>query len=221
MSNHDRQAETAATTLTQAPFEGTGGTGERSEADRASGFGSSANSSSEGQSKEISAVDAFKIKALSSALYHEEREQFFASIHRMAMFIVVAAGTAALSPLRTEWPYFFPALTALFGLIDLVFDVSGKARIHAGLRKSIYTILADAEVSDPNIRDLDRRLVMVYADEPPCMYAVSAVSYNRAMTSLGRPRKYLVRIGTWESLIRNFWPFSANDFKDFEEAGLS
>jgi hypothetical protein len=225
MSNHDRQAEAAPATPSSSPttaasLENRRGDGSRSQAYNSPGLNSAADSTAERQ-QEISNVDLFKIKALSSAMYHEEREQFFASAHRVAMFVVVAAGTAALSPLRTEWPNTFPALIALFGLIDLVFDVSGKSRLHATLRKSIYTILAEAEVNQPTLSELERRLVLIYADEPPCMHAVSAISYNRAMSSFGRPHKYLMSVGAWHARVRNFWPFSANYFKTYQQLGLS
>jgi hypothetical protein len=132
------------------------------------------------------------------------------------MFIVVASGTAALSPYTHTYPLLFPAITTLFGLIDLVFDVSGKARLHAGLRKQIFSVLADADESS-DIITLERRLTLIYADEPPCMYAVNAVAYNNAMVSYGRPRKYLMKIGFLARLLRNWWAYGANSFKSYEE----
>jgi hypothetical protein len=136
------------------------------------------------------------------------------------MFVVVASGTAALSPFTHSYPFLFPAITTLTGLIDLVFDVSGKARLHAALRKQIFGVLADADGSS-DINALERRLTLIYADEPPCIYAVNAVAYNNAMISYGRPRKHFMKIDFWPRFLRNWWPFAANSFKTYEELGIS
>lgn len=195
MPNHDPKAETAiatsATTSSEAPAQ-TRRDGARSRPEEV--LHATSDSSAEGQ--QISGLDKFKIKCLLSARYHEDRESFFQSIHRFAMFFVVAFGTATISPLRERYPI-IPYLTTLAGLIDLVLDVSGKARLHAGLRKQIYAIMADAEISN-DLASLERRLVLVYADEPPTMYAVSALAYNSAMASFDRPRQHFIKM-SWLS----------------------
>ncbi len=168
------------------------------------------------EGQQIDGIDDFRIRCLASALYHEDRERFFAWTHRAAMFLVVASGTAALSPLKETYPHAIPAFTTLVGLLDLVFDLSGKARLHAGLRKQIYSVLADANGHD-NLNNLERRLTLIYAEEPPCMYAVNAVAYNRAMASYGRPEKYSLDIGWKASFIRHLWPFTPSTFKAHDE----
>jgi hypothetical protein len=175
---------------------------------------SATNSSAEGQ--QIDALTEFKINCLASALYHEDRERFFSWVHRTAMFLVVASGTAALSPMKETFPHAIPAITTLVGLLDLVFDLSGKARLHAGLRKQVFSVLADADGHD-NICSLNRRLTLIYAEEPPTMYAVNAVAYNRAMMSYGRSHKFLLDISDRDRIIRHIWPFTANTFKSFDE----
>lgn len=158
----------------------------------------------------------FKIRCLSSALYHEDRERFFAWVHRGAMFFVVAFGTAAISPLKNTFPHALPAAITLTGLLDLVFDLSGKARLHATLRKQIYAVLAD--VGHVDLKELERRLTLVYADEPPCMHAANAVAYNRAMVSYGRPADALLMTGWRGTIVRHFWPFTHKDFPTNAEA---
>lgn len=175
-------------------------------------------SSAEGQ--QISHFDAFRVKCLASARYHEDRERFFAWVHKSAMFLVVAFGTASLATIRNASPV-LPILITLAGTIDLVFDVSGKARLHSTLRKQIYSILADAELPADDLASLERRLTLVYADEPAAMHAVNAVAYNGAMASLGRPEKYFLKVDWWPRFIRHLWPYAANSFKTYEELGLS
>lgn len=159
---------------------------------------------------EIDPELGFKIRCLSSALYHEDRERFFAWVHRGAMFFVVAFGTAAISPLKNTFPHALPAAITLTGLLDLVFDLSGKARLHATLRKQIYAVLAD--VGHIDLKELERRLTLVYADEPPCMHAANAVAYNRAMVSYGRSADALLVIGWRGTIVRHCWPFTHQDF---------
>ncbi len=159
---------------------------------------------------EIDTELGFKIRCLSSALYHEDRERFFAWLHRWAMFFVVASGTAAFLPIKAEHPLLLTGIATFAGLIDLVFDVSGKARLHATLRKQIYAVLAD--VGHIDLKELERRLTLIYADEPPCMHAANAVAYNRAMVSYGRPADALLTTGWRGSIVRHFWPFTHNDF---------
>jgi hypothetical protein len=165
---------------------------------------------------EINETLNFQIRCLSSALYHEDRERFFAWLHRWAMFLVVASGTAAFLPIKAEHPLLMPGIATFAGLIDLVFDVSGKARLHATLRKQIYAILAD--VGHVELKELERRLTLVYADEPPCMHAANAVAYNRAMVSYGRPADALLVTGWRGTIVRHCWPFTHQDFPTSAEA---
>jgi hypothetical protein len=167
------------------------------------------------QAASISDEENFKVRCLSSALYHEDRERFFAWLHRSAMFLVVLSGTAALSPLKGHFPIALPAITTLLGLLDLVFDLSGKARLHATLRRQVYAVLAD--VGHETLPDLERKLTLIYADEPPCMYAVNAVAYNRAMTSYGRPQEFLLQVGWKSTFLRHLWPFTPSSFRANDE----
>ena len=128
-------------------------------------------------------------------------------------------GTAALSPLKLQYPVGIPIIITLTGLLNLVFDIAGKARLHAGLKKEVYSILSDTKTSN-DLLALQRKLVLVYAEEPPTMYAVSAIAYNGAMASHARPPKYFIKIGVWARLWRHIWPYAANRFKTFEEIAV-
>jgi hypothetical protein len=159
------------------------------------------------------------IELLRNARYHEDRERFFARIHRTAMFVTVASGTATFAWLKTEpWtaPWFVGLIT-LAGLLDLVFDVSGKARLHASLRRRVYDVLAQTEDPSRNVESLREQAVRVYADEPPCMHAANIIAFNGAMESLHRPRRYLYKINWYHRLLRHVWPFASTRFKTFAE----
>ncbi len=221
ISENERQAEstpTAATAQTGGRREAVGlGTVERTAIASDSAVRAAAYSASEG-SGEISDITKFEIECLNNAKYHEDREQFFSFANKLALFFIVLSGTAALSPLKTIYPNLFAIVITVLGLLNLVFNISDKAKLHGGLRKDTYNVLADLKIG-MDISSLQKRLVLLYADEPPVMYAVSAIAYNSAMKSLDRPRNFLVKVSWWARFWRHIWPYSANSFKTFEELG--
>jgi hypothetical protein len=236
MSNHERQAEAPAAPATSAPSETVSAAslenrrrdGARSQTDGPPGFGRSSDSSpSSGpeaaqRSKEITEIEAFKITCLRNTHYHEDRERFFARWHKITMFVVVLGGAATFAPLEHKY-WIAASIVTIAGLIDLVFDVSGKARLHASLRRRIYDILSDSQDDHSDLTKLHRRAIDVYADEPPCMHAVNALAHNAAMAAFERPPKLQFKITLWQRLLRNMWPYPSVVFKTFEEletAGL-
>lgn len=170
--------------------------------------------SAEGQG-ELTERDSFRISLVRNAHYHEDRERFFARLHRIAMFVVVASGTASFAFVKAT-PLFAGVIT-LAGLIDLVFDVSGKARLHASLRRRIYDVLAQSEDDVRPLAQLREQAVRIYADEPPCMHAVNALAYNAAMLAFNRPQKYLFEIKPLYRIMRHWYSFTTVKFKTHEE----
>lgn len=164
---------------------------------------------------EISERDLFLIDCLRNARYHEDRERFFARIHRTAMFVVVASGTATFAWIKAA--PFLAGVTTLAGLLDLVFDISGKARLHASLRRRIYDILAQLEDTSRSLENLREQAVRIYADEPPCMHAVNIIAFNGAMEFLHRPKKYQYKIEWYQRFFRHVWSFASTDFKTYDE----
>ena len=164
---------------------------------------------------EIDDRQKFQIRCLRNVHYHEDRERFFARLHKMAMFIIVLGAIATFAPIEKYW--IASLVIAFAGLVDLVFDVSGKARLHASLRRRIYDVLADAQDQDADLGKLFRRLIDIYADEPPCMHAVNALAHNSAYDFFDRPKELRMKMEWWQRVFRNVWPFPQTDFKTFEE----
>jgi hypothetical protein len=218
MSNHERQAEapaapsSAAEAPAEASIENRWGDGAIPQADPSSSAGSEA---AEG-SKEIAERESFQITCLRNIHYHEDRERFFARLHKMVMFVVVSAGAATFAPLQHKY-WIAASFVTMAGLVDLVFDVSGKARLHASLRRRLYDILSEAQDASADLTKLRRRAIDVYADEPPCMHAVNALAYNAAMAAFERPPKLQFKISGWQRFLRNVWPYPSAIFKTFEE----
>lgn len=132
------------------------------------------------------------------------------------MFTVVAAGTASFAPIKGASPILAGVIT-LAGLLDLVFDVSGKARLHASLRRRVYDVMAQVEDETRSLSQLQEQAVRIYADEPPCMHAVNAVAYNAAMAAFGRPEQYQLKLEWYHRVFRHVWSFGSTDFKTFDE----
>jgi hypothetical protein len=211
------QAETSSTTTPAGAEAGTSAACEAnkglagSKVQQDSSGGPTAPDGQEG----LSDRDALRISLVRNAHYHEDRERFFARVHRVAMFIVVASGTASFAFVSAT-PYLAGIIT-LTGLVDLVFDVSGKARLHASLRRRIYDVLAQAEDESRTVAQLKEQAVRIYADEPPCMHAVNALAYNAAMLAYGRPQDRLFKMEPWHRFLRHWFSFASVKFKTFRE----
>jgi hypothetical protein len=170
---------------------------------------------SSGPTPALSPREEFIIDCLRNARYHEDRERFFAGIHKLSMFFVVASGTATFAWIKAAT--FFAGIITIAGLLDLVFDISGKARLHASLRRRIYDILAQAEDPSRSMDSLREQAVRVYADEPPCMHAANMIAYNGAMQSFHRPQQFHYKIEWYHRLLRHVWPFASTNFKTYGE----
>jgi hypothetical protein len=136
-------------------------------------------------------------------------------MHSAAMFVVVASGTASFAFVRAT-PYLAGIIT-LVGLTDLVFDVSGKARLHATLRRRVYDLLAISENHEYPISKLREQAAQIYGDEPPCMHAANYIAFNGAMEFWHRPREYLYKIEWYHRWFRHCWSFASTKFKTFDE----
>jgi hypothetical protein len=168
----------------------------------------------------LSEREGFRISLVRNANYHEDRELFFARIHRLTMFVVVVSGSASFTFVNTTTLGGIPVLAAIItlaGLIDLVFDVSGKARLHASLRRRVYDVLAQTEDQSRGVMQLKEQAVRIYADEPPTMNAVNALAFNTSMLAFGRSQKKLLKIAFPYRFLRHWFSFAWVKFETFEE----
>jgi hypothetical protein len=163
--------------------------------------------------------------ALRNALYHSARRGYFDAVNRILSLIIVAAGTGAvvnvgqLAGIPIDAAV-FAFLAALAGLLQLVFDVGGKARIHEFLQRRFYEVVADvAEQPDADEKVLAKwqaTLSRLYAEEPPPMRALDAIAYNAAVDSLGYPAAKRLVVKWYHSLMRNVLPFNGASF-DYQQ----
>lgn len=172
---------------------------------------------SSGEEREgLTDVQEFQFDCLKDARYHDERERFYASLHKGTMFLTVAGGAAVFTQISHVWV--FACIITLAGLVDLVFDVSGKARLHASLRRRFYDLLAQSQGEHVDLRILRQQQIGVFADEPTCMHAVNAVAYNGAMSALDRPRGSHLKITSIQRMLRHWIPFASTTFPRLDES---
>jgi hypothetical protein len=170
----------------------------------------------------LTPLQEVRFNALRSAYGHEDRESHYSFWHRVVMFFVTLAGTAAFASLVGEIPslnpkYIVLAVTVL-GLIDLVLDLTGKAREHDRHRYRFLDLYADAQVaSEKDASKLNLELHKIYAGEPILPQSVNVVADNRAMRSLGRDPDLMIHVPVLHGPLRHFCSRTSFDYKTVKE----
>lgn len=213
-SSPDQAAATSATPAPTAPSSAARGSREINPGQHQ---GHSAEpTTAEGQ--RLTDLDGIRFDCVRGALYHEDRERHYALMHRAIMFVTIATSMAAIAdPLRDLFPWTavaFQFSAGLAAVVDLVWDVSGKARLHANLKRGAFELLADADENDADCAKLRIRITRSLADEPPTMHAVNAWAFNKAARTLGRPDDCRVEITPRQVAFRHWWSFSEATFPD-------
>jgi hypothetical protein len=165
---------------------------------------------------EMTDKDRIVFACTRNAAYHEDMEAFYARWHRRFMFIVVVVGTlsagASLAK-ENEWATIGTAIAVLAGLVDLLWDVDGNARLHSTLRRRCFDLLARLE-ADEELKSIKAEYIRIIADEPPAFGAVNALAFNAAVDALGRPPDQKYKVTWWESLWRHWFRYQANEFPE-------
>lgn len=200
---------TSAFTTATSPGPSAGASGE----DRRLGAPGSPSTSGQAMTPDL----AVAMRAYRNARYHEDREGFFNALNRWSNFVGILLGTAAFA----GGAAFVPALAMVGGALAamvsagrLVFDFSGKARVHGDLRKSFLELLAEAQRPAADSRELERRMVELYRSEPEVFNAVNAMAYNAAQIAFERPRSTLIAVRPTRAWLRHIFRYEPSDFPD-------
>jgi len=136
-------------------------------------------------------IDGLKFNLSRNAMYNAAREGWYASLHKLVMFTSAFSGTGAAVTVLGEWnsviSVFFGLFVAFATTSDLVFNLSGNARLHNGLRQRYFSLLAELESSEIDqelLKSINDRLYRIYGEEPPTMRALDAMMWNQARLSL-------------------------------------
>jgi len=170
----------------------------------------------------LSGFDLLRFRCLRNAAYHDDRERHFAAFHKAMMFLVVLFGMIAFGlemSVDNLNPYapIATLISATAGIVDLVFDLDGRARLHVGLKRRFFDLLARLEKGEKLAR-IEEEITRSYPDEPPTMHAVNSMAFNAAVDGLGRPTGQKYVLTPWQILIRHWWPFEPNSFPTEDEA---
>nr|VFJ93827.1 MAG: hypothetical protein BECKLFY1418B_GA0070995_105013 [Candidatus Kentron sp. LFY] len=157
------------------------------------------------------------------SIYHAIRRDFLDRWQRISAFLVVLSGTAAFAALSARWNLDWLALVpALFGLASLVFDFTGKARIHENVYRRLCalrgSILADENAAQ-KIHKWQEAIHEIYADEASTYRALDAWAHNLACDGRGQ-MEYKLKIPWMHLLLKNVWPFWSANYADRDIAGL-
>ncbi len=122
-----------------------------------------------------------------SIRYHQRRARFFDLWEKWIKVLVTLAGTSAFAALafetvNTNIAKWIAALIAVMGVVNLVFAFSEKARTHANLVRRYSELEAElAATHTPkkgHLADINRRIRLIEADEPPTLGALVVLCQN-------------------------------------------
>ncbi|MFA6021352.1 MAG: hypothetical protein WC722_13895 [Rhodospirillales bacterium] len=144
--------------------------------------------------------------------YHEAREAFLDSTHRWLMFFVIVFGSGAVVAAGLElglpkWiNAFLGASSAVFGALDLAFDLTNRARNHALMKRRYYELLADLKEGKKSKEEAESLLPRYYADEEPSYRALLMLAWNEAQEMIygDEKRTYIIppRNRFWKHVFR-------------------
>jgi hypothetical protein len=165
------------------------------------------------------AIFALKHKALRNALYHVARRRWLDGWSRVFNLIIILGGTGTAADLtrgHSEAALWLGGTIALVGALQLVFDFTGRARLHEILQRRYYSLMADVEYelnpTKQKCANWGAEITRAAADEPPTMRALDAIADNQATAALlgsKRPRQI---VSPWESFTRQLLPHNAGVF---------
>ena len=166
-------------------------------------------------------IDDLKFDIMRNIMYQNAREGWYGRWHKTVMFFATVFGTGAavtvLTGLSDNWAVASGLLVAALTTLDLVFDLSGQARKHNGLRQRFYAILAELEDCVEETADLPairKQMYTLYAEEPVILRALDAVCWNQAYLSIKQKPEFenLIHVSWFESLMRHILPFDNSKF---------
>lgn len=165
--------------------------------------------------------------------YHSMREEWFASLGKLVQLVSLVAGTAAGATLlgsfldersRIVVSAVLGFAVAFITLLNLVFDLSGKARLHAGLKQRFAAVLATVEakveLSPAAIAACRAEMARIYGEEPSAKLVVDAVAWNETLRTTRQSRlsdEDLIPIGRWQRILMHVHSFPDLDARTRRE----
>jgi hypothetical protein len=146
--------------------------------------------------------------------YHGTREARLDRLHRWLMFGVIAAGAAALVDAMPQMRLVGGVIAAIFGALDLTFDLSNRARSHAMFRRRYGEIMSQASRAPDELQNFQCKLDELSGEEEPPFHAQLALSAMKAQqATYGRITDPCRPAWGYRSLA-NVFRFDGRDFNE-------
>ena len=162
---------------------------------------------------ETSGIDGFRCVCLMNARYHSTREAFLDTVHRWLMFGIIIFGASSIIDFLSPWAKVASgALTAVFGALDLVFDLSNRSRAHALMKRRYFELLADVTEGHKNVTEGYACMHRLSADEEPAYHALISASWNAAQEMVYGSEAEKYKIGWFKTVCKNLLRFEGSKF---------
>jgi hypothetical protein len=149
-----------------------------------------------------------------NARYHACREGFLDSAHRWFMFAVIGLGAAAIINMLPDWLRSACAGgAALFGALDLTFDLSNRARVHALMKRRYFELLADVIEGKKDLRAVQVAINRFNADEEPAYHALLNSCWNAAQEQVYGDNAIAIAIPRHHLALKNFFRFGSRGYQ--------
>lgn len=160
-------------------------------------------------------LKSIRRKCLCNMRYHMARESHLDGCHRWLMFFILVFGASALVDLFPDVGWVKPAAgaaVATLAALDMVFDLSNRARGHALQRRRYSELLAKVERDPPTIAEADAELSILSGDEEPVYHALFAGCFNAAETMVFGDSEDHVLVPAWHKPLQNFLRFEGSHY---------
>ena len=161
--------------------------------------------------REKSRKDALIRQCRVSSHYHEYREGFLDSWHRV-VFCIIIISSALLASGSFDSPAFVTLLTllpAIAASLDLVLKFSIGAQTHNFLKQRFYHLearLTGNKISNEILEEVEKEMVQLLADEPPA-YRVLLYHCNN-LVNIEKGEEAQLQISKPKMLLRNVLRFT-------------
>lgn len=160
------------------------------------------------------AIKAAKFCAYLNGAYHADRESYLDGWHRALMFLVIMLGASVVVEALPDYARAAAGIsTAAIAALDLVLNLSVRARTAAFLRKSYFEIAADLEEGNITAVQADARMLRLSAEEEPPYMAAHALAENWATGAVyGSEKARPCRVNWWKRMTRNLLHYAGHNF---------
>lgn len=148
--------------------------------------------------------------------YHAGREAYLDASHRWLMFFVIIFGASAVVDVFPGIHWLKVALSAaaaVMGALDLTFDLSGRARNHAVMKRRYSDLLSSCLRDANEIKRANASLMELAGEEEPPYHALIAVCYNMAETQVYNDDVQHLHVPWHHKMLKNIWRFEGANYR--------